>query len=150
VIVVAINLVVASGIVKSPALRFDAQGRAEYRFTLEQRDGEYTLWLPCFAPGAAGERLHEQLDEGQHVVITSGRLAYKKRDTKDGERSRLEILVWSADVLSDDSTAGGSVSQEGAGEIVDSEPTSTKKPRRPRLPKHLKAPWRPSGLVSEN
>jgi hypothetical protein len=32
------------------------------------------------------------------VVITSGELVYRKRDTRDGEKSRLEILVWRATV----------------------------------------------------
>ena len=32
------------------------------------------------------------------IVITSGELVYRKRDTRDGEKSRLEILVWRAQV----------------------------------------------------
>ena len=97
----AINMVLASGVVKSPALRYDQQSRPEYCFTLEQRDGEFCLWLPCFTPGAGAERLAGELEEGMHICITSGRLAYKKRPTKAGEQSRLEVLVWAIERLQD-------------------------------------------------
>ncbi len=97
----AVNLVLASGVVKSLALKYDHQSRPELRFTLEQRDGEFCLWLPCFTPGAAAERLAGDLEDGMHICITSGRLAYKKRPTKAGEQARLEILVWSIERLSE-------------------------------------------------
>jgi hypothetical protein len=111
----ATNLVIQSGTVKSPALRFATDGKAEYRFTLEQHDGGFTTWLPCFAPGATGERLHDQLDEGMRILVSSGKLAYRKRSTKLGEQSRLEILVWQVDVL-----AGGDAghTSEGTEQIL--------------------------------
>jgi single-stranded DNA-binding protein len=100
----AVNLVVASGTVMKPALRFDSNAKAEYRFTLDQQDGDFHLWLPCCASGSAAERLHEQLDEGMRIIITSGRLCYRKRQTqKSGEVSRLEVSVWQVDRLSESS-----------------------------------------------
>ena len=65
----AVNMTVQSGVVKSPALRYTSDGKVEYRFTLMQQEKDWLLYLPCFAPGAAGERLHEQLDEGMTIVI---------------------------------------------------------------------------------
>jgi hypothetical protein len=50
----SINVVVQDGIVKSPGLRYATDGKAEYRFILEQSDGDFCTWVPCFAPGAAG------------------------------------------------------------------------------------------------
>ena len=89
----ACNLVVVDGIVKSLALRFDSQARPELRFTLEQQENGFSLWLPCCASGAAATRLAETLEDGQHIVVTSGKLCYRKRTMKAGEQSRLEILV---------------------------------------------------------
>ena len=79
--------------------------RPELRFTLEQTehatDGKpWTLYLPCVAVGSAAERLASEIEDGQHVVISSGKLCYRKRQTKLGEQSRMEILVWSIDRLS--------------------------------------------------
>ena len=87
------------GIVQHPALRYDEHSKPEFRFTLQQMEKEWPLYLPCFSPGAAGERLASEIDEGDHVVITSGKLAYRKRQTKAGEVSHLEILVWAVDRL---------------------------------------------------
>ncbi len=140
----AVNMIVASGRVKAPALRYATDGKAEYRFTLEQQEGDFCLWLPCFAPGAAAERLHEQLDEGMTIVITSGKLAYKKRSTKSGEVSRLEILTWAVDVLTGiDATAQADVPEYGSGsdavEINHGAPSvpETKQVRRHRFPERL-------------
>ena len=148
----AVNLVVQDGVVKSPALRYASDGKAEYRFTLEQKDGEFTLWLPCFAPGAAGERLASALDAGMRIVITSGKLAYKKRATKAGDQSRLEILTWAVDVLrespQDDvapvDPALGMPQQEIVQPGGEQEPLPSPQ-GKPRYPK-----WKPSGLASEN
>jgi hypothetical protein len=96
-----LNLVIASGEVKSPALRYDAHSKPEFRFTFQQMEKDWPLYLPCFSPGAAGERLAGEVEAGQHILITSGKLAYKKRTTKAGEVSRLEILVWQVDRLSE-------------------------------------------------
>jgi hypothetical protein len=92
VIVVALNLVVVDGVVQSPALRYDVNSKPEFRFTLRQIEKDWPLYLPCRAVGAAAERLASAFDEGQHVVITSDKLCYRKRQTKLGEQSRLEIL----------------------------------------------------------
>jgi hypothetical protein len=97
----SMNLVVQDGVVKSLALKYDSQSRPELRFTLEQRDGEFCLWLPCCASGAAAERLASELEDGQHVILSSAKLCYRKRSTKLGDQSRMEILVWSIERLSD-------------------------------------------------
>jgi single-stranded DNA-binding protein len=99
--IMAVNVIVASGKVKSPALRYATDGKPELRFTLDQQDGEFHLWLPCCASGSAAERLASELEDGQHVVITSGKLVYRKRSTKLGEQSRLEVLVWQVDRLAE-------------------------------------------------
>jgi single-stranded DNA-binding protein len=136
----SLNLVVQDGIVQSPALRYGPDGKPELRFTLDQRDGEFHLWLPCCAVGSAAERLASELEDGQHVVITSGKLYYRKRTTKAGEHSRLEILVWTVDQLSSslqDETSGRAEGDASpAGEIVPPEPTgAVRRPRRRPYPK---------------
>ena len=151
-----LNLVVASGRVKSPALRFDNQARPEYRFTLEQvevsADGRtFTLYLPCCASGAAAERLHEQLDEGLHIALTSAKLCYRKRQTqKSGEQSRLEILVWQVEVLSGSTGADtpphdvdDSVSVDDTCNLEAASVPEPKKARQPRIPKASRLTWQP-------
>lgn len=96
----AINLVVQSGQVKNLALRYAADGKPELRFTLIQQEGTWPLYLPCCAVGAAAERLASEIDADMYIVISSGRLCYRKRANKSGvEASRMEILVWSVDRL---------------------------------------------------
>jgi hypothetical protein len=58
---VNINVVVQSGIVKWPALRYDGNGRPKFRFTLYREtanaDGQvFPLSIPCCSPGGTGER----------------------------------------------------------------------------------------------
>jgi hypothetical protein len=96
---ITINAVIQSGTVKWPALRYDDSGKPEFRFVLyretQNAEGQtFPLSIPCCSPGATGERLAEELNEGDFVVVTVGELVYRRRDTKDGEKSRLEILVW--------------------------------------------------------
>lgn len=152
----AVNLVVVDGIAQHVALRYDANSKPELRWTLVQQDKDWPLYLPCCAVGAAAERLAGEIENGQHVVVTSGKLCYRKRTTKAGEQSRIEVLVWQVDTLHDDSAAGGSVSQEGAGEIVAPEGAGDVGPAkkgRARYPKHLKQPWidsRLEGRANEN
>jgi single-stranded DNA-binding protein len=95
-----INVVLLDGQVKSPALRYANDGKPEFRFTLVQTENNWSLFLPCCALGAAAERLASELDDGQHIIVTSGKLCYRKRSTRLGEQSRMEILVWSVDRLS--------------------------------------------------
>jgi single-stranded DNA-binding protein len=151
---ITINAVIQSGIVKWPALRYDGSGKPEFRFVLYREttnaEGQtFPLSIPCCSPGATGERLAEELNEGDFVVVTVGELVYRRRDTKDGEKSRLEILVWR--VQKDD--AALATSAVGPLSADHAEPESTTEPpakvRRPRVPKIAQQPW-PSGLVSEN
>jgi hypothetical protein len=91
---VSINVASLSGIVNRPALRF----------TLVQQesmaDGRtMTLYVPCCAAAHSAERLTSELEDGQAIVITSGKLVYRKRDTKLGEQHRMEVLVRTVDQL---------------------------------------------------
>jgi hypothetical protein len=142
------NLVIQDGVVKSLAMRYDANSKPELRFTLVQTEKEWPLYLPCFCPGAAGERLANELEDGQHILVTSGKLSYRKRTTKAGEVSRLEILVWAADVLSHGGDVTTSPGDEPNGEqdapalIVEAPGRADeRKPRKPRYGKHLQRPW---------
>src|ERR671922_1260971 len=109
---------------------------------------DWPLYLPCFSPGAAGERLASELEDGQIIIVTSGKLAYRKRQTKTGEQSRLEILVWAADRLptlpgmeTSDTSEPISASVDPA--LLTEVPSAAKpqKARKPRLPAYLRQPW---------
>jgi hypothetical protein len=94
-----VNVVVQSGIVKWPSLKYGPNGSPEYRFTLyretQNAEGQtFPLSIPCCAVSGTAERLASETDEGDFIVVTQGELVYRRRDTKDGEKSRLEILVW--------------------------------------------------------
>jgi hypothetical protein len=52
--------------VKSLALRYGADGKAEARWTLVQTANDCPLYLPCCANGATAERLAGELEDGQH------------------------------------------------------------------------------------
>jgi hypothetical protein len=135
-----INIVVQDGVVKSPALRYGADGKPEFRFTLKQSEKGWSLFLPCVALGSVGERLAGELEDGENVVITSGKLCYRKRSIKGIEQSRLEILVWSVDRLAtlpqDQSLGQGEGNSEG-----DESPMAPEaKVRRARYQKYRGAP----------
>jgi single-stranded DNA-binding protein len=149
-----INVVVQSGIVKWPALRYGTDGKPEFRFVLyretQNAEGQtFPLSIPCCAVSETAERLATELDEGDFVVVTQGELVYRKRDTKDGEKSRLEILVWR--VQKDNAALATSAVAPLSADHAESEPTTEPpaKVRRPRVPKIAQQPW-PRGLVSEN
>jgi hypothetical protein len=98
-----INAVIQSGIVKWPGLKYGTDGKPEFRFTLtrpyQKASGDTgESGYPCCAIGAMAEKLAADLDEGMFVVVTVGELCYRKRQTKAGEMSRLEILVWRVQV----------------------------------------------------
>jgi single-stranded DNA-binding protein len=141
----SVNLVVQEGIVKNLGLRYGADGKPECRFTLLQVDNGFTLYLPCCALGGSAEKVAEQISEGDHVMITSGRLTYRKRETKLGEQSRMEILVWSVERLTtlpqDERSHGG----EGGEPSIAPETHPEPKVRKPRYPK-----WQPSAAESAN
>ena len=96
----AINLVVVDGVASHVALRYDDSSKPELRWTLTQHEKDWPLYVPCCAVGSAAERLATEIEDGSHVVVTSGKLCYRKRPTQTGEpKSRMEILVWSIDRL---------------------------------------------------
>jgi predicted RNase H-like nuclease len=73
---ITINTVLQSGTVKWAALRYDASGKPEYRFVLYREttnaDGHvFPLSIPCCNPGTTGERLADDLTEGDFIVITA-------------------------------------------------------------------------------
>jgi hypothetical protein len=131
-----INMVVADGIVKSLALKYDANGKSECRFTLHQEENGFPLFIPCTAVGQAAERLAGELEDGMHIVITSGKLCYRKRSTaKHGEVSRMEVLVWSVDRLTTLPQDERSDETEGADTSDDPEPRPEPKARQRPYPK---------------
>jgi single-stranded DNA-binding protein len=147
----SINIVVQSGVVQNLALRYNEQGKPELRFALQQTeqtaDGrDVTLYLQCCALGAASERLASEIEDGQHIVITSGKLCYRKRQTKQGvEQSRMEVLVWSCERLTtspQDQSLG-----PGEGESQGNEAASAPEPPKKRA-RYQK--WKPSAVVEPN
>ena len=86
-----INLVAQSGVVKWPSLKYNAKGQPEFHFVLA-KSGAYAWSMPCCAIGHTAEKLAGDLDEGMPVLISAAELCYRKRDTKAGEVSRMEIL----------------------------------------------------------
>ena len=87
----SIKVVVLDGVVKSLALRYDAEAKAELRFTLQATDQAtdgkpWVSYWPCCASGNSATRLAEMIEDGQHIVVTSGQLCYRKRLTKLGEQ----------------------------------------------------------------
>jgi hypothetical protein len=144
----SINLMVVDGIVSHVALRYDASSKPELRFTLTQQAKDWPLYLPCCAVGSAATRLAEEIENGQHIVLNSGQLCYRRRPTKErGEQSRMEILVWAVDVLSasaqDERTDASEGDSPAAEEIVPPEGSQAVMPaqvRRPREPKWTPEP----------
>jgi hypothetical protein len=144
----SVNVVVQSGVVKSPALRYDANSRSEFRFTLVQTeqspDGQksWPFYLPCCAVGSAAERLAGELEEDMPIVVTSGKLCYRRRSTKLGEQSRLEILVWTVQLLSP-ALAGVPVDTASEPAVIPDplDELSRRTVTKPRKPRYLK--WRP-------
>lgn len=151
---VAINLVVIDGVVKDAALRYDQQSKPELRCTLVQTTvgPEGQLWQsywPCCAVATAAERLASEIEDGQHVVITSGKLAYRKRTVKGVEQSRIEVLVWQVDRLTTPLPHAHEPEAESpheGGEVASRSeapgPVETKQGKR-RYPKALQQPWTP-------
>jgi hypothetical protein len=147
----AINLVVLDGVVKQLAMKYDSQSRPELRFTLQQETGgvnehgqPWVSWWPCCASGPTAERLAGELEDGQHVVITSGKLVYRKRALKTGDQSRIEILVWQTERLSASPAAetspGAAADSVSDGSTLPQEDASMSETQKgkPRYPK-----WRP-------
>jgi single-stranded DNA-binding protein len=137
---ITINAVIQSGTVQWPALRYDHSGKPEFRFTLVRSTQgaeaqTFTMSLPCCAVGTTAERLATEVDEGDFIVVTQGELVYRKRSTKDGEKSRLEILVWRVQ-KGEPNLAGASVVSEAAADTPAPEP----KKGKPRYPKWKPAP----------
>ena len=139
----SINVVVLDGVVQHLALRYDEHSRPELRFTLQATDHAtdgkpWTSYWPCTASGSAAERLAGEITDGEHIVLTSAKLCYRKRSTKLGEQSRLEVLVWQVDVLSESSgPAQADAAERGSG--LDEVEINHEAPRRPRKRSYPKA-----------
>ena len=139
----SINVVVQDGVVKSPALRYATDGKPEFRFTLVQTEHDWPLYLPCCAAGAAAERLASDLSEGDHIVLSSVKLCYRKRDGKSGPQSRMEIFVWQVDRLSESTgPVQADVPEGGSGFDATAcplEPVSVSEPKKARKPRYIGA-----------
>ena len=152
----SVNFVVIDGMVKSLSLKYDAQSKPELRFTLAQETGHdakghpWVSYFPCCTSGATAERLAGELEDGQRIVITSGKLVYRKRSTKTGDQSRMEILVWQIDRLS--ASPGAETSQDG---VLNGEREETALPQEPASVSDAKkgkpryAKWRPENTRQE-
>lgn len=99
------NICVISGRISDygPKLRLLASGKWELNFTLccdePGRDGQvYTTFVPVLVYGAQCEPLAEAL-EPHDVVLVTGKLAWTKRTTKDGEKSGLAVTTFGVEVL---------------------------------------------------
>lgn len=106
----SINQIIIDGVVKHLALKYDDAGKPETRWTLVQTthgpEGRvYEAFWPCCAVATSAERLAAEIEDGQHIVITSAKLAYRKRNIKGVEQSRIEVLVWQIDRISAASTS---------------------------------------------
>jgi hypothetical protein len=132
-------MVVVDGIVERPALRIDDQGKVEFRWTLRQTDGAFSLYIPCCASGAAAERLSGEITEGDHIVLTSAKVCYRRRQVKGTEQSRMELLVWQVDIFRKSSQAEQSAEVEGEdshltlASVPETMLASTRKSRRPNM-----------------
>ena len=64
---------------------------------------------PAVRQGKTAERLASELERWrQHILVTSGEVrVIASGTTKAGEQSRLEVLVWQADVLASEVSAEG-------------------------------------------
>lgn len=136
---ITINAVIQSGTVKWPALRYDGSGKPEFRFVLyretQNAEGQtFPLSIPCCSPGVTGERLAGELNEGDFIVITVGELVHRRRQTKAGELSRIEVLVWRVQV--GEPALAASAPAEPSADHAGDEPTTEPpvKVRRPRYP----------------
>jgi hypothetical protein len=152
----SINLVVIDGVVKSLAMKYDSASKPELSFTLVQTDhgvhGQpWVSYWPCCASGATAERLAGEIEDGQRIVVTSGKLCYRKRATKSGEQSRLEILVWQVDRLSvapaAETSPGAAPDSVSAAAAVHTEAPSASETKKgkPRYDKWCPEPTRPQG-----
>src|SRR5262245_61219574 len=99
-----LNLVVLESVVKELRLAIDSAGKPECRFTLVQLGPNpagrtWQSYFPCYSVGRVAEKLADDLENGRRVVISNAKLVYKRRDTKAGEQSRMEVLVWAAEPL---------------------------------------------------
>jgi hypothetical protein len=143
---ITINTVIQSGFVKWPALRYDGGAKPEFRFVLYREttnaEGQvFPLSIPCCSPGGTGERLAEELNEGDFIVVTVGELVYRKRQTKAGEVSRLEILVWCVQ-KGEPALAGVAAAVETTSESTVEPPARKGKARYPK--------WKPTPAESVN
>jgi hypothetical protein len=90
-------------------------------------------------------------------VLITGKLAWAKKTTKDGEKSGLAVMTFGVEVLThaDTLTTSQSAVTDSASELHAASSEAPRavpghKARKLRLAKHLQQPWTPSGLVSEN
>ena len=110
-----VNSILLDGVIERLALRYDDAGRPELRCTVKHTKGEWPLYVPACAVGSTAERLTEEIAEGDHILITSGQLCYRKRPTKGGgDVSRLELLMWAVEVLRRSESPEDARSEDGA------------------------------------
>ena len=99
------NICVISGRISDygPKPRPLPSGKWELSLTLcsdePSRDGQvYTTYIPVLCYGSQCEALAESL-EPHDVVLVTGKLAWTKRTTKDGEKAGLAVTCFNVEIL---------------------------------------------------
>jgi hypothetical protein len=143
-----VNTILLDGVIERLALLYDDAGRPELRCTVKHTKGEWPLYVPACAAGATAERLAQEITEGDYILITSGQLCYRKRTTKSaGEVSRLELLMWSVEVLRRSESPEDARSEDGEESDLDDPALVTAAPPASNF-EHIRSPKkvrRPNG-----
>jgi single-stranded DNA-binding protein len=154
-----VNKAIIGGVISSYGVRlsYTQAAKPQLNFSLTLTEGDYHVFVPVQIVGPQAEHLAETLEPGDYCLI-EGKLSWKK------EQSKLVVVGFGVERLSTAGTSEHEPSPEyGSGSNEDAinhghsrepdgeeERARAPKARRPRLPKHVKEPWVPSGLVSEN
>jgi single-stranded DNA-binding protein len=145
------NICILSGRISDygPKLRYLESGKPELALTLccdePSRDGRmFTVYVPVLVYGNQCESLAETLEAGD-VVLVTGKLAWTKKTTKDGEKSGLAVTTFAVEVLSrlpqhETSPSYATASMSGGENVQSGGDTDVapSKKGRPRYPK-----WKP-------
>jgi hypothetical protein len=134
------NVCVISGRISGygPKLRPLPSGKWELNFTLccdePGRDGQvYTTYVPVLVYGAQCEPLTESL-EPHDVVLVTGKLAWTKKTTKDGQKSGLAVTCFGVEVLVKSEVPVGVTDDLEPPPESESTTEPPVKVRRPRVP----------------
>jgi single-stranded DNA-binding protein len=86
-------------------LTYSERGTPECRWTLmlEETGPEgqsFKTFIPCHSFGKSAEAIAEQIDPGDWVLISDGKLKVRQWTNQAGEKERrLEVLTWAVQVI---------------------------------------------------